>query len=118
MEQSQIINKIEEILDDAQTGIMTTIDDQGKASLRWMTPAVLKYPAPAIYCFSVPKCEKLKHLAANNNVVWMIQRRDLKEIVKDRGFRSVAECMRWLIHDEFDIDIRPDRNKPEIMSSD
>jgi general stress protein 26 len=91
MDRNQIVNKIEEILDDAQTGIMTTIDPEGRPSLRWMTPAVLKYPSPAIYCFSIPRCEKLNHIAANNNVVWMIQRRDLREIVKIEGTANIID---------------------------
>jgi general stress protein 26 len=70
---------------------MTTMDPEGKPSLRWMTPAILKYPAPAIYCFSIPRCEKLKHIAANNYVVWMIQRRDLREIVKINGTAKIID---------------------------
>jgi general stress protein 26 len=91
MDRNQIVNKIEEILEDAKTGIMTTINEESKPSLRWMTPAILKYPAPAIYCFSIPRCEKLKHIAANKNVVWMIQRRDLREIVKIEGTAKIID---------------------------
>jgi general stress protein 26 len=89
MEYSQIIDKIEEIIDDVQTGILTTIDSRGAASIKEMMPVILKYPTTAIYCFSLPHCEKPKHLAKNNKVVWMIQRADFQEIVKIRGTAAV-----------------------------
>lgn len=91
MDQARIINKIEEILDDAKTGILITVDQSGKACPRWMTPAIVKHPAPAVYCFTVANSEKLCQIAGNNNVVWMIQRPNLGEIVRIRGIARVLK---------------------------
>lgn len=91
MEQQEIINKIESILEDAKTAILATSDSQGKVHLRWMTPAILKYQPDAIYCFAVPHCEKLKHIAANNNVEWMVQTKDLREIVNIQGTANIID---------------------------
>ncbi|HEG43705.1 MAG TPA: pyridoxamine 5'-phosphate oxidase family protein [Phycisphaerales bacterium] len=91
MERHEIINKIESILEDARTGIMATSDLEGRVHLRWMTPAVLKYQPDAIYCFAVPGSEKLKHINANNKVEWMIQTRDLREIVNIQGAVNIID---------------------------
>jgi general stress protein 26 len=91
MDRAQTVNKIEEILDEAKTGILVTVNQSGKACPRWMTPAVLKQPAAALYCFTVAKSEKLRHIAANNNVVWMIQKPNLGEIVKIDGIARVIK---------------------------
>jgi general stress protein 26 len=91
MEHSQIIDKIEEILDDVQTGILTTIDLEQNPSSMWMVPVILKYPTTAIYCFGKPHCQMLRHIAANNKVVWTIQRDDCREIVKIQGTATVND---------------------------
>ena len=91
MNRSQIINKIDEILDDAKTGILITVNQTGQACPRWMTPTVLKHPAPAVYCFTVDDSEKLRHIHANNSVAWMIQRPNLGEIVKIQGIAKILK---------------------------
>lgn len=89
MDQQEVINKIDLILEVAKTAVLATSDSQGKAHLRWMTPVVLKYQPDAIYCFTVPGSEKIKHISANNNVEWMVQARDLREIVNIQGTANV-----------------------------
>jgi len=91
MEHSQIIDKIEEIIEDVQTGIMTTIDHEEKNSSKWMVPVLLKYPTTAIYCFSHPHCEKQRHIAAQNKVEWMIRTEDRSQIVKIEGTAAVND---------------------------
>ncbi len=91
MEQQELISKIESIIEDSQAGILATSDPQGKIYLRWMTPAVLKYQPDAIYCFTVPDSEKLKQINANNKVGWMIQTRDLMEIVNIQGTANIID---------------------------
>ena len=91
MDQQEIINKIELILEEAKTAILATSDKGGQPYLRWMTPAILKYHPDSIFCFTVPGTEKLKHIAANNKVEWMIQTRDLREIVNVRGTVNIIE---------------------------
>ena len=88
---NEIINKIDAILDDAKAGILGTSDEHGKIHLRWMTPVILKYQPEMIYCFAAPGSEKLKHIAANNKVEWMIQTRDLREIVNIQGTVTVID---------------------------
>ena len=87
----EIINKIDAILEEAKAGILGTSDQQGNIHLRWMTPAILKYQPEMIYCFTAPGSEKLKHLEANNKVEWMIQTRDLREIVNIQGTVTVID---------------------------
>ena len=91
MEHSQIIDKIEDILDDVQTGILTTIDLEQNPSSMWMVPVILKYPTTAIYCFGKPNCQMLRHIAANNKVVWTIQRENCREIVKIQGTATIID---------------------------
>ncbi|MBW8017234.1 MAG: pyridoxamine 5'-phosphate oxidase family protein [Planctomycetes bacterium] len=91
MDQHEIINKIDSILEDAKAAVLATSDPQGKVHLRWMTPAVLKYQPDAIYCFTAAGSEKLKHISANNKVEWMVQTRDLREIVNIQGTVNVID---------------------------
>ena len=91
MEHRQIIDKIEEIIDDVRTGILTTIDQEEETSSKWMVPVVLKYPTTAIYCFSQRRCEKHSHIASNSKVEWMIQTEDYREIVKIQGTAVVND---------------------------
>lgn len=91
MDQHEIINKIEAILEDAKTAILATSDLKGMVHLRWMTPAILKYQPDAIYCFTVPGTEKLKHISDNNKVQWMIQTPDLREIINIQGTVKIID---------------------------
>ncbi len=91
MQQQEIINKIELILEDAKTAVLATSDSQGMVHLRWMTPAVLKYQPDSVYCFTVPGSKKLKHISANNKVEWMVQTRDLREIVNIQGTVNIID---------------------------
>lgn len=91
MQQQEIINKIDSILEDAKAAVLATSDRQGKVHLRWMTPVVLKYQPDAIYCFAAAGSEKLKHISADNKVEWMVQTRDLREIVNIEGTVNIID---------------------------
>ena len=91
MEQQEIITKIDLILEEAKAAVFATYDSQEKVHIRWMTPAVLKYQPDAIYCFTAAGSEKLKHISTNNNVEWMVQTRDLREIVNIQGNVNIID---------------------------
>ncbi len=91
MDQREFINKIDQILDNAKTGILTTVDARGKPHSRWMTPVVLKSVGPVVFAFSIPGAKKIGHIQKNPAVEWIIQTKDLREIVNISGTAEIVD---------------------------
>jgi general stress protein 26 len=91
MEAHELGNKLEAILDEAKTGILATAGADGRIHMRWMTPVVLKQRRGAIFAFSTPDAAKIEQIAASGNASWMIQTRDLREIVHLSGPTRVVD---------------------------
>lgn len=89
MDQLQIMNKAQEILEDAKAAVLTTIDRDGRSHMRWMTPAILKWRPGVMFAITRPEAEKMRRFEANRQVEWMIQSRDLTEIINMRGTIAV-----------------------------
>jgi general stress protein 26 len=91
MQKWQLLNKLQEILDDAGTGVLATSDSSGRTHMRWMTPVVSSHRAGAIFAFSVPGTPKIEQIEATGNAEWMIQRSDLTEIINLQGPTRVVD---------------------------
>lgn len=87
----ELLNRLEKILEDAKTAVLATTDKQGNPHMRWMTPALLRYRPREIFTFAVPDSAKIEHIAANDHVEWMIQSKDLSEIINVSGIASVID---------------------------
>ena len=85
MTREELLDKLDAIIDSSKAAILVTGDKAGGAHGRWMTPALLKYRPGAIYCFSAPHAKKVGQIEATGKVEWVIQTRDLREIVNVRG---------------------------------
>ena len=91
MQTQQLLNKFQEILDDVKTGVLATSDSSGRTHMRWMTPVVSSHRAGAIFAFSVPGTSKIEQIEATGNAEWMIQRKDLTEIINLHGPTRVVD---------------------------
>lgn len=91
MDQREFINKIDQILENSKTGILTTVDAKGRPYSRWMTPVVLKSVGPAVFAFSIPGAKKIEHIRKNPEVQWLIQTKDLREIVTINGRAEIVD---------------------------
>ena len=91
MTQHKLLNKFNEILDEAGTAVLATEDSEGNARMRWMTPVILPHQPGTIFCIAAKSSAKVEQLTWNRNVQWMIQRRDLSEIINVQGFADIVD---------------------------
>jgi general stress protein 26 len=91
MDPSELMNKIEAILDDAKAAVLGTTDDQGRPHLRWMTASILKGRPGSIFAVASPGAAKIQQVQGRHDVEWMIQTRALDEVVNVRGVLNVVE---------------------------
>ncbi len=91
MNQKELMDKVEQLLDDSKTGVMATVDEQGRPHVRWMTPRTLKGRPNALYTVTTSASAKTFQLAKNSQVEWMIQSKVLTEIVNLRGRINIVD---------------------------
>ena len=91
MKKHEILEFVEKIIEESKTGILATVDGEGRPHMRWMMPALLRGRAGAIYTISGPDTPKIKHLEARPQVEWMFQSRSLDRIVTVRGRAQVVD---------------------------
>ncbi len=87
----EMMNKIETVLEDAKTGVLATVDAEGRPHARWMTPVVLAQWPQALFAVTSPDFPKILQLNANNKVEWLIQTRALDQIINVRGGINVLD---------------------------
>lgn len=80
MDAKQLIAKVHHLIDNAGAAVFTTSDKSAPFS-RWMTPVLIDNYGPVIYACSVPAAKKIEHIKKCPRGEWMIQSRDLREIV-------------------------------------
>ena len=91
MNSREMMRKIEAVLEDAKAGILTTTDAQGHPHVRWMTPVLLAEWPETLFAVTAPDFPKIKQLAANNRVEWMLQSKSLDQIINIRGAINVLD---------------------------
>lgn len=91
MNKLEMMRKIGSVLDESKTGILTTIDAEGKPHARWMTPVLLDQWPDAVFAVTSPEFPKIAQLNKNPQVEWMIQTRSLDQIINVRGAINVLD---------------------------
>jgi general stress protein 26 len=91
MDSRQVMNRVEEIIETHKTGLLATVDDEGKPHIRWLTPAVLRDRPGAIYAITAGKFAKVAQVKSHPQVEWMFQTPSLDEVVSIRGAINVVE---------------------------
>lgn len=91
MNAKMLLNKVIEILEDSPTSVFATVDDKGQPHIRWMVPTVLMGSPGFLYSVTAPEAEKVKQINATGYAEWLLQRRDLSEIVNLRGPTRVLD---------------------------
>lgn len=85
MDKRAIMTIVERVLESAKVGILATVDEGGAPHMRWMTPSMVRGREGFLYAVTSPKFHKTVDIAANPNVEWMLQSRQLDEVVTIRG---------------------------------
>jgi len=91
MDARSLLNRTEEILEEAKAGLLTTVDERGNPHVRWMTPTMLKWRPGAIFCFTRPDSPKVSQIKNHPNVEWQIQNKSLTQIITLQGRVNVVE---------------------------
>lgn len=85
MTESELIRIVNELLEETRTGVLATVDADGRPHMRWMTPVLLdEYPG-ALFALTSPDFPKSVQIESRPKVEWMIQSRLLDRIVNLRG---------------------------------
>lgn len=85
MKKNEILNAISTMIDEAKTAVLATVDGDGRPVMRWVSPALIRGRAGAIYMVTSPRSNKVKHIEKNPQVQWMFQTRALDKIILIEG---------------------------------
>ena len=91
MNQTMLMSKIDRLLDNASTAVMATADMEGRPHMRWMTPGVLRNRPYSLFCVTSPTSYKTLAVKNPSPVSWMIQNKQLTEIVNCQGDLYMVE---------------------------
>ncbi len=91
MTKKQMINKIDEMIDQTKTGVLTMVTKNGQSHMRWMVPAIIKDRLDSIFTVATPKASFLSPDAYEEGVHWMLQNKNLDEVVHIRGKINVLD---------------------------
>lgn len=91
MDSKTLLNKVVEILEDSPTSILATMDKEGRPHIRWMVPTVLLGSPGLIYAVTAPDAKKVQQIQDTGHAEWLLQRRDLSEIVNLRGATRILD---------------------------
>jgi general stress protein 26 len=89
--QQELMNKLAGILEDAKAGILSTIGQDGKLHLRWMTPVLLKDRKGVIFSVTSLHSKKVQQIMQNPEVTWMIQTRSLAQVITLKGKTNILD---------------------------
>jgi pyridoxamine 5'-phosphate oxidase len=91
MDRREILTQIGRIIDDVKTGLLATVSEDGKPTMRWLTPALLRGRTGALYNITAPNSDKTRHLRLHPNVQWIFQTRALDRIITVDGKVNIVE---------------------------
>jgi general stress protein 26 len=91
MDKAEMMSKIEQLLDVSKCAVLATISEDNKPRLRWMTPTILQGEKHTLYAVTSSGFQKVKHMIHNENVSWMIQNKELNEIVTLYGKMNIID---------------------------
>lgn len=91
MDQRDLMGKLAEVLDDANAGILSTLDENGTTHLRWLTPVLMRGRKGFIYSLTSLDSKKIEHIRINPNVTWIIQTRAVDQVISLYGKVNILE---------------------------
>jgi pyridoxamine 5'-phosphate oxidase len=91
MNATEILQRVEAIIEAHGTGLLATVGDDGGPRMRWLTPALLRGRPGAVYAVTAPRFAKVGQARAHPRAEWMFQTPALDEIVTLRGRINVVD---------------------------
>ncbi len=91
MTKTDILGAVDAIIEEAQVGVLATVDSDGRPAMRWMTPTTVRGRPGYLYALTSPQFRKMRHLEERDSVEWMFQTPELNRIVTIRGRATVID---------------------------
>jgi general stress protein 26 len=91
MDQRELMGKLAEILDDSNSGVLSTSDENGIIHLRWLTPVLMRGRKGFVYSLTSLDSKKVEHIRNNPNVTWIIQTRAVNQVITLYGKANILE---------------------------
>jgi general stress protein 26 len=91
MNKRDVLREIEKIIEDVKTAVLSTVDEGGNPTMRWVTPVILRGRTGALYIVTSPGSNKVHHVRKNPNVQWMLQTRSLGTIINVFGKVNILD---------------------------
>jgi pyridoxamine 5'-phosphate oxidase len=91
MDKREILTQIGRIIDDVKTGLLATVSEAGKPTMRWLTPALLRGRTGALYNITASNTDKTTHLRLHPEVQWIFQTTALDRIITVDGRVNIVE---------------------------
>jgi pyridoxamine 5'-phosphate oxidase len=91
MTKKEIMLKIDELLDNSNCAILSTVSSDKKPHLRWMCPTIFPDMEQMIYAVSSADFHKVEDLKKNSSASWMFQTKELNEIINVSGKINILD---------------------------
>lgn len=91
MYKKAFMEKLEEIIEESKTALLSTIDDKGYPTSRWMSPILLPGKDEYIYAITASSFPKTHQINNSQKVEWLFQKKDLREIMNIKGKINVID---------------------------
>lgn len=85
MDIKEMFAKLDRILDETRTGVLTTVDERGYPRSRWMTPVLVPGREGCIYAVTSPSFRKAVEIMSHPEAGWLFQTKALDRIVTAAG---------------------------------
>ena len=91
MDKQSMYAVLDRVLENTKAAVMATVDAESCPRVRWMTPATLRGREGMLYAVTAPGFEKIPQVSSHPKVEWMLQTKDLDEVLTIRGVVEVID---------------------------
>ncbi len=95
MTKDELLKRFRTILEESPQAVLATVTAEGYPAMRYMTPAMVKGNDACLYAVTAAAFPKVKDLAANPLVSWMLTNPKTREIYSFRGKITLVEDPRF-----------------------
>ena len=95
MTKDEMVRKFRQVLEETPQALLATVTSEGYPAMRYMTPAMVRGNDAALYAVTAAAFPKVKDLASNPQVSWMLTSPKSREIFSFRGRIALVEDPRF-----------------------
>lgn len=95
MTKEELLKKFRQVLEESPQAILATVNAEGFPAMRYMTPSMVRGNDSCLYAITAAAFPKVKDLASNPHVSWMLTSPKTREIWSFRGKITLVEDPRF-----------------------